>query len=386
MIFALLVGPFYFTMQATMDQMADRSSPMVPSLPMDAYSREASSAYLSPISATTPQAALSKPIGLGIMNCRLDPSFDHTAGYQRPMPYPMSPLNQSPNSLLQTAAFEGYPLQPQGASNKICFPAYNGFQNWGGSQEMSASPSYGSNLEIQSRQEVFHHMPEYWTPTPYSGPTSPLEALSVNPNAPARLQLPEQIQYCAPLESPHSLGIPDASYRMTSIEESNKYPVELQVSSAQADPYMFINTSSESGGIALTSCAKAKTASSNRFVCPKCGDTFTRKSNCKQHEKQHDPESRKISRVSCPECLKTFGRKGDLKRHFNNKHLHIREHHCERCGKGFARAEDHLNHVKRCPGISYNTISYAFVKGQDYRAFKKLQKQNLKSEHATSRR
>ncbi|KAJ5982954.1 hypothetical protein N7481_005053 [Penicillium waksmanii] len=147
-----------------MDQIADRSSPMAPSLPMDAYSRKTSYAYSSPVSATAPQAALSQPIGLGIMNCGLDPTFDHTAGYQRPMPYPMSPLNQSPDSLLQTTAFYGSPLQPQDTSNKLCFAAYNGFQDWGGSQELSASPSYGSNLEIQCGQEVFHQMPGYWAP------------------------------------------------------------------------------------------------------------------------------------------------------------------------------------------------------------------------------
>lgn len=268
MHFALLVGLLYFRMQATMDQIAECSS-IAPSLTMDAYSRETSSAYSSPVSATAPQAALSQPIGLGIMNCGLDPTFDHTAGYQRPMPYPMSPLSHSPNSLLQTTAFHGSPFQPQDTSNKVCFSAYNGFQDWGGTQEMSASPSYGSNLEIQSGQEVFYQMPGYWAPMPCPGPTTPLEALSVNATVPAR-------------------------------------------------PYMFINNSSESAGIARTACNEIKVASGNRFVCPKCGNTFTRKSNLRQHEKQHDPESRKISRVSCSECSKTFGRKGDLRRHFNN--------------------------------------------------------------------
>jgi predicted RNA-binding Zn-ribbon protein involved in translation (DUF1610 family) len=315
--FALPVGLLYFRMQATMDQIADSSSSMAPSLSMDAYSRETSSAYSSPVHATAPQPALSQPIGLGIMNCGLDPAFDHTTGYQRPIPYPMSPLNQSPNSLSQTTAFHSSPLHPQDASNKVCFPAYSGFQDWGGSQEMSASPSYGSSLEIQSGQELFHQNPGYWPVTPCSEPTSPPEALSVNASVPTRLQIPGQIQFCT-LESSPSVLISDDSHNMTPMENNRKYPLDFQVSSVQAEPYQFVNTSSESRDVALIACPTAKRTSTNRYPCPKCGNTFTRRSNCKQHEKQHDPESRKISRVSCPECSKTFGRKGDLRRHFNN--------------------------------------------------------------------
>lgn len=307
-----------FRIQANMDQIADRSSTLAASLPMNAYSREVSSAYSSPISATASHPGFSPPIGLGIMNCGLDPTFDHTAGYQRPMLYPMSPVNQSPNSLLHTTAFHGSPLQPRDTPNRICFPAHSGFQDWNGSQEMSASPNYISNLKIQRGEGVFHQMPEYWAPTPTSGPTSPVEALFVNPAGAAGLQVPGRNQYCTPLKSPTSLVNFDASYPMNSTGDSSKYSFELQNSSAHVEPFVFVNNSSESGDMALTGCSVTKAASSNRFSCPKCGNTFTRRSNCKQHEKQHDPESRKISRVSCPECSKTFGRKGDLRRHFNN--------------------------------------------------------------------
>lgn len=48
--------------------------------------------------------------------------------------------------------------------------------------------------------------------------------------------------------------------------------------------------------------------------CPICGKIFTRRSNCREHFKRHNPENRKVH--SCGECGKTFGRKTDLNRHY----------------------------------------------------------------------
>jgi Zinc finger, C2H2 type len=49
--------------------------------------------------------------------------------------------------------------------------------------------------------------------------------------------------------------------------------------------------------------------------CRICGKKFTRRSNCREHMKRHNPENRKVH--SCDSCGRTFGRKTDLRRHYS---------------------------------------------------------------------
>lgn len=53
--------------------------------------------------------------------------------------------------------------------------------------------------------------------------------------------------------------------------------------------------------------------------CPLCGKVFTRRSNCREHLKRHNPGNRQAH--SCSSCGKTFGRKTDLKRHYSTVSL-----------------------------------------------------------------
>jgi hypothetical protein len=48
--------------------------------------------------------------------------------------------------------------------------------------------------------------------------------------------------------------------------------------------------------------------------CPLCNKVFTRRSNCREHLKRHNPVNRQAH--PCSGCGKTFGRKTDLKRHY----------------------------------------------------------------------
>jgi Zinc finger, C2H2 type len=50
--------------------------------------------------------------------------------------------------------------------------------------------------------------------------------------------------------------------------------------------------------------------------CTVCGYRFTRRSNCRQHMKKHDPNRKRDH--SCDDCGRLFGRKTDLKRHVNS--------------------------------------------------------------------
>lgn len=53
--------------------------------------------------------------------------------------------------------------------------------------------------------------------------------------------------------------------------------------------------------------------------CPLCDKVFTRRSNCREHVKRHNPGNRQAH--SCSSCGKTFGRKTDLKRHYSTVRL-----------------------------------------------------------------
>jgi uncharacterized C2H2 Zn-finger protein len=61
---------------------------------------------------------------------------------------------------------------------------------------------------------------------------------------------------------------------------------------------------------------RSKLVSASGLECPMCGAKFTRRSNCKEHQKAHDPSWKK--KHPCEECGKTFGRMADLKRHLNS--------------------------------------------------------------------
>lgn len=53
--------------------------------------------------------------------------------------------------------------------------------------------------------------------------------------------------------------------------------------------------------------------------CTVCGYRFTRRSNCRQHMKNHDPNRKRDH--SCDDCGRSFGRKTDLKRHVDSVSL-----------------------------------------------------------------
>lgn len=54
----------------------------------------------------------------------------------------------------------------------------------------------------------------------------------------------------------------------------------------------------------------------NGLQCTVCGYLFTRRSNCREHMKKHDPNQRRD--YGCETCGRTFGRRTDLKRHVDS--------------------------------------------------------------------
>lgn len=90
------------------------------------------------------------------------------------------------------------------------------------------------------------------------------------------------------------------------------------------------------------------------LVCPICGIHFTRKSNCREHQKLHDPRFQK--RFECNICGKSLRRNADLRRHENSVsvslylsgshdlsglkvHKGMKRFCCGRCGKQYSRSD-----------------------------------------------
>lgn len=67
--------------------------------------------------------------------------------------------------------------------------------------------------------------------------------------------------------------------------------------------------------IKLRSPRESKISLDPQLCCPICDKVFTRRSNCREHFKRHNPVTRQAH--ACHECGKFFGRKTDLKRHYS---------------------------------------------------------------------
>lgn len=61
---------------------------------------------------------------------------------------------------------------------------------------------------------------------------------------------------------------------------------------------------------------QSKIPSASGLECPTCGVRFTRRSNCKEHMKSHDPNY--VRPHPCETCGREFRRRTDLKRHVDS--------------------------------------------------------------------
>ena len=107
-------------------------------------------------------------------------------------------------------------------------------------------------------------------------------------------------------------------------------------------------------------------AKSSPFHCEKCGKTFERDWNRRQHIKIVHVKIDKIKSFECPECDEMFGSKGTLKDHLSNVHEKRREYHrkkvhtksstfkCEKCDKTFSRDWNRSQHVKIVHSTKYS--------------------------------
>ncbi|KAK4866996.1 hypothetical protein LT330_007737 [Penicillium expansum] len=314
----------------------------------DIRSRETSSVYSSPVSPSS-QGGIS-PIGLGISRCEIENAF----GQLRVFP----PTPTLPSQLIPGAPNPTFALSYDDYSSGTCYqPVYNGLINstsetslgFYSPPAMSASPSYNSTMEVVPGQNVFPgQMTDIWMHTPCSGPTTPSDVTPVTVANGAAGQWDQTVFPDACISSTMSLlPVNNISY-LGAMGEEIGY---------DASPGQIINTgqvvpqprASAEGTDDVANLSQRERGSSNdRLVsasgleCPICGAKFTRRSNCKEHQKMHNPEWK--NNHPCDDCHKTFGRSSDLKRHMNTVHLGLRRYSCDSCDRRFSRQDSLARH------------------------------------------
>ncbi|KAJ5813180.1 hypothetical protein N7447_010203 [Penicillium robsamsonii] len=306
----------------------------------DRRSRETST-YSSPVSNSS-QGGVS-PIGLGISRCEIENAFDQLRVFPPP--------STLPSQLVPGAPTPTFALSYDGYSSGTCYPpVYNGLVNSASetslefySPTMSASPSYNSTMEVVPGQHVYpSQMTDLWMHTPCSGPTTPSD---VTPGTVANgagqwdhivfsdACIPPTIPLL-PVNNVPYLGVMgemgEMGYDGSSGQSINTGPIMPQ----QASP---------EGTDEATISGRERGSSNDRLIsasgleCPICGAKFTRRSNCKEHQKMHNPEWK--NNHPCNDCHKSFGRSSDLKRHMSTVHLGLRRYSCDRCDRSFSRQD-----------------------------------------------
>lgn len=302
-----------------MDQTPVRyRSAMVPSIPIATHTSDASATYTSPVSATTSQGLRLSPIGLGISGCGLEPGFDNFRAF--PGAVPCAASHGAPNQMILTEDF----YDVDDFSSGPCFSAYNGVPPASNtplspydSQTIGVSPSYNSSFGLDGLGNNAGQISAYWTLTPYSGPTTPLEDAS----ATGHWNQPYFPEPCITVNTP-TIPVGKGSHHPTTVTNG---------STTLASHYNPEQTSSPRSATSTESFPpkSPQNVNENRNLsnhldkdmedgrkCPVCGYVFTRRSNCTEHQKRHDPTFKRT--FNCCECKKTFGRNADLRRHIDN--------------------------------------------------------------------
>ncbi|KAJ5497554.1 hypothetical protein N7463_009541 [Penicillium fimorum] len=303
--------------------------------------------YSSPVSNSS-QGGVS-PIGLGISRCQIENAFDQVRVFP--------PLSTLPSQLVPGAPTPTFALSYDDYSSGTCYPpVYNGLVNSASetslgfySPTMSASPSYNSTMEVVPGQHVYaSQVTNLWMHTPCSGPTTPSD---VTPGTGANVAgqwdhsvfsdacIPSTMPLM-PVNNDPYLGAMEEmggmGYDRSSGQSINTGPVMPQQASPEGTDEATISSNAERGS------SNDRLISASGLECPICGAKFTRRSNCKEHQKMHNPEWK--HNHPCNDCHKTFGRSSDLKRHMSTVHLGLRKYSCDRCDRRFSRQDSLARH------------------------------------------
>ncbi|KAL4779533.1 hypothetical protein BJX76DRAFT_361702 [Aspergillus varians] len=304
-------------------------------------------AYSDPLRIAQTSSFPSQNLGLGISYCEIEPSTNYLAQYPPSEQYPADwagqfvpttlPLECSLNNISPATFYER-----SAGSDASASPL-----SYCGPQAMSASSSRGSALDYRAGPDATStHAYNLWPNTPHSDAD-----IIIKEDPDIDYQDRPYPEYAKPVSMP--LFAPVAQHRTSGFLPKFEYPeddtsdqtvVEHDVDSnlsAQHSTFPVgpVSPWATENGIPLDQ-EQLRVPPASGLECTICRTRFTRRSNCREHMRRHDPNARKS--YPCENCGKSLGRKTDLKRHIDSVHRGLRKFKCDQCGARFSR-QDTLN-------------------------------------------
>jgi hypothetical protein len=261
-------------------------------------------------------------VGLGIFQGGLDipyrqlredrPSDSMQPSFRGCSNHPIS--NQSFSS--PTLSASGYVSVPPYQSYSECQAVHSSFFSGITPQGMAPSLSYSPDVQVKENDvTIYRQSPGAWPMTPQSPSIAKqrmnppwgahLSHMAFFSDAHSEEQPPRTMQRPdIPALDSQQTGDMSGKDRLVEVDPNRRSFVEASIS---------LGPSSSSG----RKCGKKSDSSAPSNVeyrCRVCGHEFSRRSNCNEHERRHDPNYRR--QHTCTQCGGTFGRKTDLRRHF----------------------------------------------------------------------
>ncbi|PKY09322.1 hypothetical protein P168DRAFT_324306 [Aspergillus campestris IBT 28561] len=207
------------------------------------------------------------------------------------------------------------------------------------SQALSVSSSYGPMVDMGSNPDGMTHAFRSWsnTPVPVAGGLAD-DGVEVKTEPEDTFDLPSVAETNETVED-SLFNQWHKQQNLYSVAPSYYPPPAYHANVVKSDPHED-SLVSEVRRTSPSNAYKKGMPKPDGCTCTVCGYHFTRRSNCMEHMKKHDP-SRKRTFI-CNLCGNTLGRKADLNRHIDSIHLGLRKFGCEKCGQRFTR-QDILN-------------------------------------------
>jgi hypothetical protein len=299
---------------------------------------EANPVYSSPMRPASSRPRNSQSTsGLGISHCEMEGPSSHLR-LLPPETYP-SPVTDWSNQLMPPDSLLETTLDVGNFSPRTCYEQFGGHSDVSVSplsyyspQTLNPSSSHGSALDFGGNPGTLNApSSRFWPNTPHSDATS------------CEIQIPVKEETDESWEQPLLMGASEyigisTVPQIPQVVCDNTYPNNQHLSDnnsgslVELKPYVGRDGNNTRRAAAQNMPVevvfkwtkndselpdeRCKIPSADGLQCTICGSRFTRRSNCREHMKRHDPSQRKS--YNCEFCDRPFGRRTDLRRHVDS--------------------------------------------------------------------